>query len=120
MTSPPAGADVAGNPSDVAWIQESFEHDVGPALYQELRVEFLEQLSPQLLHLAGAAASGDVNAARVVAHQLRGTAPCFGAAHLDRLAEQLLTMNGHGRHRLRGLVHEIRKEVERLQAGQSG
>jgi HPt (histidine-containing phosphotransfer) domain-containing protein len=93
-----------------------FERDVGPILYQELRKDFIEQLSPQLGQLTVAAAAGDAKAARVVAHQLKGTAPSFGAIDLDRLAAQLLAMNGHDPHRLRALVDEIRREVIRLQA----
>ena len=68
----------------------SLENDVGPEMHQQLLAAFLGHLPPQLAKLHNAAVGEDFLAARYVAHQIKGTAPSFGATHLEELADRLL------------------------------
>lgn len=95
---------------------ETLESELGPELYQQLLVAFLEDLDLKLARLRQAAAAGDVPAARGVAHQIKGSALSFGAVRLDSLAADLLRI-GPGQGNLVGpLVDEVANQVARLNA----
>jgi HPt (histidine-containing phosphotransfer) domain-containing protein len=100
----------------------SLEGDLGAKVYDQLVAAFLGDLSLAVALLGVAAAAGDIPAARYVAHQIKGTAPSFGAAHLDELAERLLQIGRDERQLLSPVVDEIDEEVGRLKAvlGASG
>ena len=95
----------------------TIEDDVGPEVYQELLADFLSDLTPQLADLENAGMTGDVPAARRIAHQIKGTALSFGAVGLDALVDRLLQLDGGETDLLRSLVNEVRVEVRSLQAG---
>lgn len=108
---------------ETAWARRSgsvgvatVESDVGSEVYQELLASFLQYLPLQLAELRNAAGVGDVPAARYVAHQLMGTAPSFGAVHLDELARRLLLVGKEQGGQLQSFVDEIDNEVVLLQA----
>ena len=94
----------------------TLEGDVGPEVYQELLTSFRAHLLVQVVDLRAAATTGDVAAAQYVAHQIKGTAPSFGAVHLDDLARRLLGIEPHDVELLRTLVDEIDAEVHILQS----
>jgi HPt (histidine-containing phosphotransfer) domain-containing protein len=94
----------------------ALESDVGPEAYQQLLADFLGHLPLQVAELHNAAAAADIPAARYVAHQIKGTAPSFGALHLDELADRLLRIARNQQDRLQPLVDEIDAEATRLQA----
>ena len=100
-------------PAETPWTIES---DVGSEVYQELLASFLLHLSLQLIELNDAAALGDVPGAQYVAHQIKGTAPSFGAARLDELAQRVLGIDSHQVGLLRVLVSEVGIEIGTLQA----
>ena len=99
-----------------AEVPGTLESDVGPEVYRELLTSFLTHLSLQIDELDAAAVKGDVPAAQYVAHQIKGTAPSFGAARLDELARRVLQMDGGPVELLRALVSEIGTEIKALQA----
>ena len=105
-------ADVGPTPYNVGPLEE----DVGPEMYKELLAEFLRLLSQQIIDLDEAASSGNTAVARGVAHQLKGTAPCFGAVHLESLADRVLSTHRGDGDFLRTTVHEMDEEVRQLQA----
>lgn len=88
--------------------------EVGPELYRELVTDFRDQLAVQMAELRAAALLGDVASARRVAHQLKGTAPSFGALDIDRLADRLLALAAGDAATLESVVAEIDREVARF------
>jgi HPt (histidine-containing phosphotransfer) domain-containing protein len=107
--------EMAGSTS-IASDAETLESDVGPEVYQELLASFRAHLLVQVVELRSAAATGDVAAAQYVAHQMKGTAPSFGALRLDDLAHRLLGIQPHDVALLDDLVSEIDAEVDALQS----
>lgn len=96
--------------------QGTIEDDVGSEVYAELLSEFLAHLALQRIELVAAAGDGDVAGAQRVAHQIKGTAPSFGAARLDDLAHRLLGMDGADVELLCSLVRDVDAEILTLQA----
>jgi HPt (histidine-containing phosphotransfer) domain-containing protein len=96
--------------------QENLESELGPELYRELRADFLSQLTSQSAHLRTAARTGDVVGARSVAHQLKGTAPIFGASQLERLAVEFLHPGHSLDANLASMINEVDAQISRLQA----
>ncbi len=96
---------------------QTIESDVGTEVYQELLADFLSDLTSQLADLEDAGMTGDVPAARRVAHQIKGTVLSFGAVRLDALVDRLLQLDGGETDLLRSLVNEVRGEVRSLQTG---
>jgi HPt (histidine-containing phosphotransfer) domain-containing protein len=95
--------------------QESLVDQFGAEVYQQMLTAFLHQISRQLVELENAAEVGDFPRARYAAHQIRGTAPSFGAVRLDQLAH-LLLLTGDGEAELLGrIVAEMVKEIGTLQ-----
>ena len=107
--------EIAGSPSTTA-DAGTLEGDVGPEVYKELLTSFRTHLLVQVVELRAAATAGDVVAAQYVAHQIKGTAPSFGAARLDGLARRLLGIQPNDVELLRGLVSEIDAEVDTLRS----
>lgn len=107
--------DMAG-PESTASDEATLEGDVGPEVYQELLASFRAHLLVQVVELRAAATTGDVSAAQYVAHQIKGTAPSFGAVRLDDLARRLLGIQTIDVELLRTLVSEIDAEVDTLQS----
>ncbi|MBA3349236.1 MAG: Hpt domain-containing protein [Actinobacteria bacterium] len=92
------------------------ENDLGPEVYRELLTDFLSHLTSQLAAIKDAAATGDVPAARRMAHQIKGTALSFGAVHLDELADRLLRLDPDEGELLRLCAGDVEEEVGQLQA----
>ena len=99
-----------------ARVPPTLEDDVGSQMYGLLLAGFLDELATQLSELTRAATTGDFPAARRVAHQLNGTAPDFGAARLNELADRLLATGADQVGLLRSLVRGVEQEVDRLLA----
>jgi HPt (histidine-containing phosphotransfer) domain-containing protein len=103
-------------PADHPRVVDTVEEDVGPELYRELHSDFLAQLPSHVSALKDAGKAGDVAAARFVAHQLSGTAPCFGASALNDLAVCVLGLQVDQGRLLSALVDEIEREVVHLRS----
>jgi HPt (histidine-containing phosphotransfer) domain-containing protein len=96
----------------------TLEADLGPELYGELLSDFLGQLMSQGAHLrqADEAEPRDLVGARSIAHQLKGTAPAFGAGRLEDLATGFLESTDSHEADLGALIDEVDAEISRLQA----
>jgi len=92
----------------------TLESDLGPVVYQELRTAFLDLLPSQVVALRAASDTCDLGAAQYVAHQIKGTAPGFGATRLDELAQQVMEMDGDRIELLQVVVAQIDAEVSAL------
>jgi HPt (histidine-containing phosphotransfer) domain-containing protein len=92
----------------------TLESDLGPEMYQELRTAFLDLLPSQVDALRAASGVGDLDGAQYVAHQIKGTAPGFGATRLDELAQQVMQMDGDQIDLLQAVVTQIDAEVSAL------
>jgi len=90
--------------------------DVGAESYQQRLADFLGQLPLQIADLKTAESSGNIPAAKYVAHQLKSHAPGLSAAHLDGLADRLLRIRHDEDELLRLVVVEIEQEAARLEA----
>jgi HPt (histidine-containing phosphotransfer) domain-containing protein len=85
--------------------------DVGPEVYAEILSSFLSHLQFQRIELGAASADGDIAAAQSVAHQIKGTAPSFGASRLDEIANRLLRIDDDQHELLRSLVSEMDEAI---------
>jgi HPt (histidine-containing phosphotransfer) domain-containing protein len=92
----------------------SVGYDLGATQYEHLVAAFLGDLALEVALLGDAAAVGDIPAARYVAHQIKGTAPSFGAADLEELADRVLQIPRDQSELLARVVEEIVKEAHRL------
>jgi len=102
----------AGGP--VADGARSVGYDLCAKEYEHLVAAFLGELALEVALLVDAAAVGDIPAARYVAHQIKGTAPSFGAADLEELADRVLQIARDQSQLLALVVEEIVNEAHRL------
>ncbi len=105
---------------------------IGSAEITQLRIEFagegiddlvkmFEQEGPENIErIAAAVRSGDANAMRRAAHQLKGAAANFGAHPLQSLCEEMEQAGRAGDTvSVSGMVAEVRREYRRVEAALS-
>jgi HPt (histidine-containing phosphotransfer) domain-containing protein len=84
----------------------TIEVDVGPEAYAELLAVFRDNVKLSAIKLSRAAQTGDLPAARYVAHTLKGSAASFGATRLDECADRILGLGREQGDQLGTLLEE--------------
>jgi PAS domain S-box-containing protein len=97
----------------------TLEIEIGADVYARLFVVFADSLPKRLAEIKAATKAGDLQAARLVAHNLTGTSASFGAHRIGQLADQIVNLQEGESDKLVALVAQLDELCARVPAPQA-